>query len=117
MATSAAFATFAVGWAPALLVAPRPPRGVAAGGERGGAVLMLAEHPPPDRSGFYGSWPQMASSAALIAATRLVAWAGGATWPLSLYRMAVGAVAFVATLWCRETAYRRVGGVRAGLTP
>jgi MFS transporter, MHS family, shikimate and dehydroshikimate transport protein len=57
--------------APVLLVLLRLLQGVAVGGEWGGAILMIVEHAPPHRRGFYGSWPQMASSAALLLATGL----------------------------------------------
>jgi MHS family shikimate/dehydroshikimate transporter-like MFS transporter len=55
-------------WAPILLVALRILQGVAAGGEWGGGVLMMTEHAPAHRRGFYGSWPQTASSAAAVTA-------------------------------------------------
>jgi MFS family permease len=51
----------------------------------------------------------IAGGLAPFAATGLVAWAGGATWPVSVYWAAVGAITFVTTLLCRETAPRRVG--------
>jgi MHS family shikimate/dehydroshikimate transporter-like MFS transporter len=46
----------------------------------------------------------IAGGLAPFVATGLVAWAGGATWPVSLYWMAVGLITFVTTLLCRETA-------------
>ncbi|MBA3472670.1 MAG: MHS family MFS transporter [Rubrobacter sp.] len=49
--------------APILLVVLRIFQGIGVGGEWGGAALMVVEHAPPDRRGFYGSWPQMGSSA------------------------------------------------------
>ncbi len=55
--------------APALLVLCRLLQGFAVGGEWGGAVLMAVEHSPPDRRGFYGSWPQSGSPAGLVLAT------------------------------------------------
>ncbi len=61
-------ATFAMGclptfdqigyWAPALLVILRFIQGFAVGGEWGGAVLLVAEHSPDGRRGFWASWPQ-----------------------------------------------------------
>jgi MHS family shikimate/dehydroshikimate transporter-like MFS transporter len=72
-------ATFAVGllptydtlgiWAPALLVLLRLVQGFGLGGEWGGAVLMAVEHAPPNRRGFYGSWPQMGAPAGMLLAT------------------------------------------------
>ncbi|MGV9678672.1 MFS transporter [Nocardia sp. NPDC003482] len=45
-------------WAPALLVILRFVQGFAVGGEWGGAVLLVAEHSPASRRGFWASWPQ-----------------------------------------------------------
>ncbi|MGH3724881.1 MAG: MFS transporter [Mycobacterium sp.] len=54
--------TFAqVGYAaPILLVVLRFLQGFAVGGEWGGAVLLVAEHSPDARRGFWASWPQAA---------------------------------------------------------
>lgn len=45
--------------APILLVACRLVQGIAVGGEWGGAVLIVTEHSPPDRRGFFGSLVQI----------------------------------------------------------
>jgi MHS family shikimate/dehydroshikimate transporter-like MFS transporter len=45
--------------APILLVACRLVQGIAVGGEWGGAVLMVTEHSPSHRRGFYGSMVQI----------------------------------------------------------
>ena len=37
-------------------------QGFGVGGEWGGAVLMAVEHAPPNRRGFYGSWPQIGAA-------------------------------------------------------
>ncbi|OBF97843.1 MFS transporter [Mycobacterium sp. 852002-51152_SCH6134967] len=47
-------------WAPILLVVLRFMQGFAVGGEWGGAVLLVAEHSPNDKRGFWASWPQAA---------------------------------------------------------
>jgi MFS transporter, MHS family, shikimate and dehydroshikimate transport protein len=64
--------------APILLVACRLAQGIAVGGEWGGAVLMVIEHSPPNRRGFYGSIVQIGfplgmaiGTASFFALTRL----------------------------------------------
>jgi MFS transporter, MHS family, shikimate and dehydroshikimate transport protein len=59
-------------WAPAALVALRLLQGIAVGGEWGGATLLMFEHAPAERRGFFGSIPQTASSAGLMLATGLL---------------------------------------------
>ncbi|MEV0043496.1 MFS transporter [Nocardia rhamnosiphila] len=56
-------------WAPALLVALRFIQGFAVGGEWGGAVLLVAEHSPSQRRGFWASWPQAGVPAGNLLAT------------------------------------------------
>jgi MFS family permease len=61
-------ATFAIGilpgydaigsWAPALLVLARLVQGIGVGAQWGGAALLLTEHAPVERRGFYGSLVQ-----------------------------------------------------------
>ncbi|MGV9503431.1 MFS transporter [Streptomyces sp. NPDC003642] len=63
------FTTFLIGalptyaqigvWAPILLVLLRVLQGIAVGGEWGGSVLMITEHAPPGRRGFYSAWSQV----------------------------------------------------------
>jgi MHS family shikimate/dehydroshikimate transporter-like MFS transporter len=55
-------------WAPILLLALRLLQGFGIGGEWGGAVLMAVEHAPPNRRGFFGSWPQIGVPAGLLTA-------------------------------------------------
>ncbi|MBE7123336.1 fosfomycin efflux MFS transporter AbaF [Bacillus cereus] len=45
-------------WAPTLLVILRLIQGFAFGGEWGGAVILVSEHSPSDRRGYWASWPQ-----------------------------------------------------------
>jgi len=56
-------------WAPVLLVILRFIQGFAVGGEWGGAVLLVAEHSPADRRGFWASWPQAGVPVGNILAT------------------------------------------------
>ncbi|MCE0767026.1 MFS transporter [Pseudonocardia kujensis] len=49
------YATIGV-WAPLLLTVLRVVQGLAAGGEFGGAVSLMAEYAPPGKRGLYGSW-------------------------------------------------------------
>jgi metabolite-proton symporter len=56
-------------WAAVLLMAMRLLQGFGLGGEWGGAVLMAVEHAPPNRRGFYGSWPQIGAYIGLLLST------------------------------------------------
>lgn len=56
-------------WAAVLLVILRLAQGFGVGGEWGGAVLMAIEHAPPNRRGFYGSWPQIGVAAGMLSST------------------------------------------------
>lgn len=48
-------------WAPVTLVLLRFLQGFAVGGEWGGAVLLVSEHSPDNRRGFWASFPQAAA--------------------------------------------------------
>ena len=62
-----------IGWAaPALLVALRFLQGIAMGGEWGGAALLVVEHSPARRRGFYGSTVQMGVPGGLLLSTAAV---------------------------------------------
>lgn len=75
--------TFAIGllptyndigiWAPVLLVILRLLQGIAFGGEWGGASIMILEHAPKDRRGFYGSFIQAGYPAGVLMATGMYA--------------------------------------------
>jgi MFS transporter, MHS family, shikimate and dehydroshikimate transport protein len=64
-------------WAPIGLIALRLIQGFSAGGEFGGAALMIVEHAPSNRRGFYGSWPVLGISAGGLLATIAFAALGG----------------------------------------
>jgi MFS transporter, MHS family, shikimate and dehydroshikimate transport protein len=107
-----ALGTFAVGllptyhqigiWAPILLVTLRIIQGIGLGGEWGGASLMVLEHAPADRRGFFGSLVQVGfplglvtSSGAFMLATTMpessfMAWGWRVPFLLSIVLLAVG---------------------------
>ena len=70
-------ATFAIGvlpgyatigiWAPVLLVVARLVQGLGVGAQWGGAALLLTEHAPVERRGFYGSLVQTGAIAGAVA--------------------------------------------------
>jgi MFS transporter, MHS family, shikimate and dehydroshikimate transport protein len=78
-----ALGTFAVGclptyqqigvWAPILLVALRFIQGIGLGGEWGGASLMVIEHAPAGRRGFYGSLVQIGFPLGLVTSSGIFA--------------------------------------------
>jgi MFS transporter, MHS family, shikimate and dehydroshikimate transport protein len=53
-------------WAPILLVVLRCLQGFSVGGEWAGGALLVVEHAPVERRGFYGSWPQVGPSAGTL---------------------------------------------------
>jgi MHS family shikimate/dehydroshikimate transporter-like MFS transporter len=59
--------------APILLVLLRFIQGLALGGEWGGASLMVLEHAPPERRGFYGSFVQVGFSLGLVTSSGVFA--------------------------------------------
>ncbi|WP_154605070.1 fosfomycin efflux MFS transporter AbaF [Arthrobacter sp. AQ5-05] len=56
-------------WAPGLLVFLRLVQGFAFGGEWGGAIILVSEHSPDNRRGFWASWPQAGVPAGNLVAT------------------------------------------------
>ncbi|MGO4814104.1 MFS transporter [Cupriavidus sp. 2MCAB6] len=76
--------TFAIGllptygqigiWAPVLLILLRVIQGIGIGGEWGGAALMVIEHAPRDKRGFYGSLVQMGFPLGMLASTGIFAY-------------------------------------------
>lgn len=56
-------------WAPALLVACRVIQGLGAGAEFGGSVVLVAEHAPEHRRGFYTSLPMAGVALGLMLGT------------------------------------------------
>ncbi len=56
-------------WAPGMLVFLRLVQGFAFGGEWGGAIILVSEHSPDNRRGFWASWPQAGVPAGNLVAT------------------------------------------------
>ena len=89
-------------WAAVLLVLLRMVQGIGVGGEWGGAALMAIEHAPPERRGFYGSWPQVGVPAGLLISTavfgvfarqpeaQFLAWGWRVPFLLSIVLVGVG---------------------------
>lgn len=89
-------------WAPLLLVLLRVVQGVALGGEWGGASLMVLEHAPAHRRGFFGSLVQIGFPIGLVLASAVFsgmsslpddafkAWGWRVPFLLSLVLVAVG---------------------------
>lgn len=56
-------------FAPILLIILRIVQGIGLGGEWGGAALIVLEHAPPEKRGFYGSFVQVGFPIGLVLAT------------------------------------------------
>lgn len=89
--------------APILLVLLRLIQGFAFGGEWGGAILLVSEHSPDDRRGFWASWPQagvplgnLLATLALLALSatlsdeEFLAWGWRVAFWLSVVVVAIG---------------------------
>jgi MHS family shikimate/dehydroshikimate transporter-like MFS transporter len=59
-------------WAPVLLVVLRLLQGIGLGGEAGGGQLIIAEHAPPERRGFYAAWASASQPISSALATGMV---------------------------------------------
>ncbi|RNG30430.1 MFS transporter [Streptomyces botrytidirepellens] len=66
-------------WAPVLLVALRIVQGIAVGGEWGGGVLIVSEHAPSHRRGFYSAWSQTGIGLGFVLSASVFALAQGVT--------------------------------------
>jgi MHS family shikimate/dehydroshikimate transporter-like MFS transporter len=90
-------------WAPALLVVLRFIQGIGLGGEWGGASLMVLEHAPSDRRGFYGSLVQVGFPLGLVTSSgvfaivtllpedQFLAWGWRIPFLISIVLVALGA--------------------------
>ena len=66
-------------WAPVLLVGLRVVQGIAVGGEWGGGVLIVSEHAPSHRRGFYSAWSQSGIGLGFVLSASVFALAQGVT--------------------------------------
>ena len=94
-------------WAPILLVTLRVIQGFGLGGAWGGAVLMVVEHAPQNRRGFYGSLAQLGAPLGLVLGTvffgvfaqlpqdQFLAWGWRVPFLLSILLVIIG-------LWIRR---------------
>src|ERR1700738_3799634 len=90
-------------WAPILLVVLRFIQGIGLGGEWGGASLMVLEHAPSDRRGFYGSLGQVGFPLGLVTSSgvfaivtllpedQFLAWGWRIPFLISIVLVALGA--------------------------
>lgn len=66
-------------WAAVLLIVLRVVQGVAVGGEWGGGVLIVSEHAPEHRRGFYSAWSQTGVGLGFVLSASAYALVSGAT--------------------------------------
>ncbi|MFG2130232.1 MFS transporter [Streptomyces sp. NPDC048751] len=95
--------------APVLLLALRFLQGLGLGGEWGGAVLLTAEHAPPERRGLWSSFPQVGpavgfvlANGVVLALTATLSDAQFAQWGWRVPFWAAGVLA-VLGLWLRSS--------------
>nr|WP_037668614.1 MFS transporter [Streptomyces griseus] len=95
--------------APVLLLVLRFVQGLGLGGEWGGAVLLTAEHAPPERRGLWSSFPQVGPAVGFVLANGVVLALSAtltdaqfAQWGWRVPFWAAGVLA-VAGLWLRSS--------------
>ncbi|MFE7035500.1 MFS transporter [Streptomyces sp. NPDC057621] len=95
--------------APVLLLVLRFLQGLGLGGEWGGAVLLTAEHAPPDRRGLWSSFPQIGpalgfvlANGVMLALSAMLSDAQFASWGWRVPFWAAGVLA-AAGLWLRSS--------------
>ncbi|QUH02051.1 MHS family MFS transporter [Saccharopolyspora erythraea] len=72
-------------WAAVLLVALRIVQGIAVGGEWGGGVLIVSEHAPDHRRGFYSAWSQTGVGLGFVLSASAYALVSAATTEASFF--------------------------------